>query len=198
MNKLFFIKISIIIICIYSKNFIISDINTFFIDIKTKNEIKNLENLFKFCNDNNDNIKMSKKFKKMENPKVSIISPIHNREIFLIRFLKNIQNQNFVNIEIILVDDKSYDNSVNILEEYQKKDKRMKIIKNKKNKGTFISRNIGVLYSKAEYIILPDPDHIISKDIISICIYYAEKYKFEIIRYHSYTGKKKILYFLIK
>ena len=57
MNKLFFIKISIIIICIYSKSFIISDINTFFIDIKTKNEIKNLENLFKFCNDNNDNIK---------------------------------------------------------------------------------------------------------------------------------------------
>lgn len=138
---------------------------------------------------------MSKKFKKMKNPKVSIISPNHNRGRFLIRFLTNIQNQNFGNIEIIFVDDKSYDNSVNILEEYQKKDKRIKIIKNKKSKGTFIARNIGVLYSKAEYIILPDPDDIISKDIISICIYYAEKYKFEIIRYHSYTGKKQDIIF---
>ena len=70
---------------------------------------------------------MSKKFKKMKNPKVSVISPIHNRGRFLIRFLNNIQTQNFENIEIIFVDDKSNDNGVNILEEYQKKDKRIKI-----------------------------------------------------------------------
>ena len=134
MNKLFFIKISIIIICIYSKSLILFNINKILINIKTKNEIKNLEKFFKFCNDNNDKIKMCKKFKKMKNPKVSIISPIYNRGRFLIRFFKNIQNQNFDNIEIILVDDKSNDNGVNILEEYQKKDKRIKIIKNKKIK----------------------------------------------------------------
>ena len=45
---------------------------------------------------------------------------------FLIRFLKNIQNQNFGNIEIIFADDKSYDNSVNILEEYKKRTKELK------------------------------------------------------------------------
>jgi len=153
---------------------------------------KTLKNFLNFNNNN----KMSKKFKKMKNPKVSIISPIHNRGRFLIRFLKNIQSQNFDNIEIIFVDDKSNDNGVNILEEYQKKDKRIKIIKNKKNKGTLISRNIGVLYSKAEYIILPDPDDIISKDIIGICLYYAEKYKFEIIRYHSYKGNEQGIIFI--
>ena len=68
---------------------------------------------------------MNKKFKKMKNPKVSIISPNHNRGRFLIRFLTNIQNQNFGNIEIIFVDDKSYDNSVNILEEYKKRTKEL-------------------------------------------------------------------------
>ena len=57
MNKLFFIKISIIIICIYSKSFILSNINKIVIDIKAKNEIKNFEKFFKFYNDNNDNIK---------------------------------------------------------------------------------------------------------------------------------------------
>lgn len=86
----------------------------------------------------------------MKNPKVSVISPIHNRERFLIRFLKSIQYQRFYNIEIILVDDKSTDNSVKILEEYQKEDKRIKIIRHKRNKGTFISRNIGALYSQAK------------------------------------------------
>lgn len=44
---------------------------------------------------------------------------------------------------------------------------------------------------KNSNIILPDPDDIISKDIISNCLYYAEKYKFEIIRYLSYTGNKQ-------
>ena len=153
-----------------------------------KNEIKKLELFFKFCN---DNIKIRKKFKKMEKPKVSIISPIHNRERFLRTFLNCIQHQNFDNIEIILVDDKSTDNGVNLLEKYQKEDKRIKIIKNKRNKGTLLARNIGVLYSQAKYLILPDPDDIISKDIISTCLYYADKYKFEIIRFYAYTGNKK-------
>jgi len=81
---------------------------------------------------------MIKKFEKKINPKVSIISPIHNREMFLIRFFKNIQYQSFNDIEIILVDDNSNDNGMKIIKEYQKKDKRIKIIRHKKNKGTFI------------------------------------------------------------
>lgn len=128
-------------------------------------------------------LKWAKNLKKKINPKVSVISPIHNRQKFLITFLKNIQYQNFNDIEIILVDDNSTDNGIKILEEYQKKDKRIKIIKNKRNKGTFTTRNIEALYSKARYVILPDPDDIISKDIIKISLYYAEKYKFEMIRY---------------
>ena len=180
MNKnYFFIKISIImiLICLYPRFIIISIINNFISYIKIKIEIKRIKTLNKFCS---DNIKIIKKFRKMKNPKVSLISPIYNREGFLTRFLKNIQHQNFDDIEIIFVDDKSTDAGVKILKKYQKLDKRIKIIKHKKNKGTFISRNIGVLYSNAKYIILPDPDDIISKDIIRTCLYYAEKYNYEI------------------
>ena len=57
MNKSFFTKISIIIICTYSNNFILFNINKIFIDIKIKNEIKNFEHFFKFCN---SKIKISK------------------------------------------------------------------------------------------------------------------------------------------
>ena len=135
---------------------------------------------------------MIKKFKKKINPKVSVISPIHNRQQFLITFLKNIQYQSFNDIEIILVDNNSTDKGIKILEEYQKKDKRIKIIRNKRNKGTFTTRNIGVLYSKAKYVILPEPDDIISKDIIKISLYFAEKYKFEMIRFQLYRYKQKI------
>jgi glycosyltransferase involved in cell wall biosynthesis len=136
-------------------------------------------------------IEIRKKFKKKKKPKVSVISPLHNRERFLKTFLNCIQHQNFDNIEIIFVDDKSTDNGVNLLEKYQEKDERIKIIKNKRNKGTLIARNIGVLYSQAKYLILPDPDDIISKDIINTCLYYAEKYKFEIVRFYAYSGNKK-------
>ena len=73
----------------------------------------------------------------------------------------------------------------------QDKDKRIILIKNKKNKGTLISRNIGVLYSKGKYLIFPDPDDIIDKNILKNCYIYAEKYNYEMIRFNMYTGKHK-------
>ena len=81
------------------------------------------------------------------------------------------------------------DNSVNIIETYSKYDKRMQLIKLKKNKGTFAARNIGILLSKGKYIILPDPDDIISKNILNKCYKYCERNKYEIIRFIIYDGK---------
>ena len=129
------------------------------------------------------------KYKKSFTPKISIISPIYNSEKFLLRLLKSIQNQNILDIEIIMVDDFSIDNSVQLIEKYKKEDNRIVLIKNKKNKGTFINRNIGVLFSKGKYIILPDPDDILSKNIINFCYKYAEKYNYEIVRFKLYLGK---------
>ena len=148
-KKFFFIKLSIIVICLYYNDSILSYIDYFIYYIKIKNDINNFERFFKFCE---NNIKIIKKFNIKVNPKVSVISPIYNRERFLVTFLKSIQYQDFNDIEIILLDDNSTDNGFKLLEEYQKKDKRIKIIKQKRKKGTFISRNIGVLYSKAKYV----------------------------------------------
>ena len=128
----------------------------------------------------------------MSNPKVSIISPVFNREKFLTRFISSIQYQTYSNIEIIFVDDGSIDDSVNIIQQYKKKDERIILIKNKKNKGTFKARNIGVIYSIGKYIIIPDPDDILSKDIINTCYNYVEKYNYEIIRFNIYKGNGKI------
>ena len=86
-----------------------------------------------------------------------------------------------------MVDDYSLDNSVKIINEYKKKDNRIKLIKNIINKGTFICRNLGVLFSKGKYIVLQDPDDILSKNIINLCYNYAEKYDYEMIRFGLYS-----------
>ena len=131
-------------------------------------------------------------FKKLKNPKISIISPIYNRVRYIIRLIKSIQNQSFYDIEIILVDDCSKDDIIITLEKIKTIDERIVLIKNKKNKGTFISRNIGVQFSKGKYIILPDPDDIISKNILKYCYKLAEKHKYEMIRFLQYTGVSQI------
>ena len=56
-----------------------------------------------------------------------------------------------------------------------------------------MARNLGVLKSKAKYIIIPDPEDIISKDIIRICYKYGEKYHYDIIRFNMYFGNGKLL-----
>jgi glycosyltransferase involved in cell wall biosynthesis len=184
-----FIKISLIIISsifkidIYSKSYLLRT------NVYYKNEIKRIEDYFNYCN----NLKEKQNFKKVNNPKISIISAIYNREKFISRFIGSVQSQSFKDIEIILVDDNSFDNSIKLIEKMKKEDKRIVLIKNKKNRGTFMARNLGVLKSKAKYIIIPDPDDIISKDIIRICYKYGEKYHYDIIRFNMYLGNRKIL-----
>ena len=127
-------------------------------------------------------------------PKVSIISPIFNRCQYLPRLLKSIQSQKFTDIEIILIDDFSSDNSVSLIKQYQSIDKRIVLIKNKKNYGTFRSRNIGILKSKGQYIILPDPDDILLKNSLYILYHYAIKYNYEMLRFNLYMGNGQIFF----
>jgi len=187
-----FIKIIIIIICLSFYNNIFSSFKLFFNYLKLQSEFNKNEKIFQFSN--NYKLKTIKKFKKINNPKISIISPVYNSEKFILRFLKSIQNQNFIEIEIIFIDDFSIDNSIQIIKNYKKQDNRIILLQNKKNKGTFINRNLGVLYSKGKYIILPDPDDILTNNILNFCFKFASKYQSEIIRFNLYIGKGKIVF----
>jgi len=154
--------------------------------IKDNIEIFKISNFLKFCSNSH---KIIKKFKKRDKPKISIISAIYNREKFLSRLLKNLQYQNFRDIEIIFIDDFSKDNSVKIIKEFQKIDKRVILIRNRENKGTFVARNIGILNSKGKYINIPDPDDILSKDILKISFRMAKKFNYDIIRFNSCNSR---------
>lgn len=89
---------------------------------------------------------------------ISIIVPIYNTDKYLDQCLTSLINQTLSNIEIICVDDCSTDKSYNILKQYANYDKRIKVIKNKKNQGQSISRNIAIKKSKSPYLMFCDSD----------------------------------------
>ena len=194
-NIIFFLII--IVVINFIQKFLISKINVYskielvISIIRMKKELKKNLNYLYFIKNKQIIINRHKRIRK---PKVSIISPIYNREKFIQKFLKIIQSQSFLRLEIIFIDDCSKDNSINLIEEYKKKDERILLIKNIFNKGTFISRNIGALYSKSKYIILPDPDDILDRNIINICFKYSEKYNYEMIRFNIYKINEKKAY----
>ena len=83
---------------------------------------KSFPDIEKYYSFNKNEILLKKKhFNKVETPKISIISAIYNKEKYLLRFIRNIQNQDFDDIEIILVDDCSNDNTIKYYREYAKR-----------------------------------------------------------------------------
>ena len=181
--------VTIIINIYFIKNFLISQINIYskiqliISYIKINKEFKKNINYLNFIK---NKVIIIKKYRRIKKPKVSVISPIYNREKYIPNFIKIIQSQTFQYFEIILIDDCSKDNSINLIEEYTNKDERILLIKNFFNRGTFISRNIGAIFSNSKYLILPDPDDILDKNIINICFKYSEKYDYDMIRFNIY------------
>lgn len=90
-------------------------------------------------------------------PKVSIVVPIYNVEKYLDRSIRSLINQSLQDIEIILVNDGSKDNSLAICKKYKQQDKRVKVI-DKPNGGVSSARNEGIKVAIGEYIGFIDPD----------------------------------------
>lgn len=97
-------------------------------------------------------------------PEISIIIPTYNVELFIARGLESCIRQTFSCIEIIIVDDCGKDKSIEIAQEYAKKDKRIKIVYNEKNLGTLRARYEGVIVAQGKYIMFLDPDDILKQN----------------------------------
>ena len=100
------------------------------------------------------------------NPLVSIIIPVHNGEKYLKESIESCLNQDYSPLEIIVVDDKSEDNTLEILSEYQKKSNILKVISVEKQNGLGNVINIGVKNSNGKYIARMDADDIMCPDRI--------------------------------
>ena len=119
-------------------------------------------------------------------PKISIIIPIYNSQEELLSLHKSIQDQSLKTIEIIYIDNNSTDNSSQIIQNLQKRDKRIILLKNKGNKGPFYSRNKGVLFAKGEYIQFIDSDDAIFGNILEKSYLIAKFRNLDIIQYRAY------------
>lgn len=93
----------------------------------------------------------------MEKYKISVVVPIYNVEDYLKKCIESIVEQTYKNLEIILVDDGSIDNSLNICRQYQKKDARIHII-HKENGGLVAARKTGIEAATGDYIAFVDGD----------------------------------------
>jgi glycosyltransferase involved in cell wall biosynthesis len=89
---------------------------------------------------------------------VSIITPSYKSKQYISETIKSVLSQTYENWEMIIVDDASPDGSNKIIEEYCKKDKRIKLIKLEKNVGPAVARNIAIEKAKGKYIAFLDAD----------------------------------------
>lgn len=89
---------------------------------------------------------------------ISIIIPVYNVGKYLEKALLSVINQTMTNIDIICVDDCSTDNSLEILQKFEKIDSRIKVLKHSKNLGVSCARNTGLAVVKTDYIMFLDPD----------------------------------------
>ena len=99
-----------------------------------------------------------KEIKFYSSPKISIFLPIYNKANYLNKSIRSIQIQTLRNIEIIAVNDFSEDNTLEVLMNMSKKDFRIKIVNNNKNRGLLYSRAMGIINSRGEYLMNLDPD----------------------------------------
>ena len=97
-------------------------------------------------------------------PKMSIVIPVYNAEKYIEQCLKSCINQTMKDIEIILVNDESTDNTLEILNRYSEKDKRIIVI-NQKNTGPGLARNRGLDIAKGEYVFFVDSDDFFEKNL---------------------------------
>lgn len=112
-------------------------------------------------------------------PKISIIVPIYNVEKYLPECLISIQKQTYSNLEIILVNDGSSDNSASICKKVLEQDERFIYIE-KENGGLSSARNYGIEKSTGDYLVFIDSDDYICEDMISVMLSYMVKYEADI------------------
>lgn len=125
-------------------------------------------------------------------PKVSVIVPVYQAEKFIGRCIESICNQTFEDIELILIDDGSKDNSYMCCLEYASKDARIKVL-HQENKGVSATRNKGIRESKGKYILFVDSDDYIEQDMVEEMYMNAETTGAKVVICgYDYVYKKKI------
>lgn len=137
----------------------------------------------------------------MEKNFISVIMPSYNSEEFIELAIQSVLEQTFTNIELIVIDDASSDNTTNIIKNMAEKDSRVCFIQNEKNMGVAYTRNKGFDLSRGEYVALLDSDDVWHPQKLEKQLILAKKFMADIV-YCSYGiidefGKKRCNDFIV-
>lgn len=127
--------------------------------------------------------------------KISVIIPVYNSSTYLRKCLDSVVNQTLKDIEIIVINDGSTDDSKNIIEEYLCKYKNIIFI-DQENKGIGKTRNIGIKKATGEYITFVDSDDYIKENMLEEYYKYAKKHSFDLVigSYIKKINNKEIIF----
>ena len=163
---------------------------SFFYIFFIANEISKIKNFWKINRKNQLIVKASyHNNNKKEIPDISIIITVYNQVNCFYRALRSIQNQSLQNFEIIIIDDCSTDNSLEILQKYQNEDNRIIILKHMYNYGTIKSRSDAIKLAKGKYVtILDGDDGFSNRNILYNCFNIAKIGNLDVVEF-------KLVYF---
>lgn len=112
--------------------------------------------------------------KELKSPKVSVIIPVYNTDAYLEEAVRSIMNQTLKELEIIIIDDGSTDNSLTIIKKLAQEDNRIKWI-SQPNMGLSVARNIGIENAGGEYLYFMDSDDFLEADALMSCLQTADQ-----------------------
>jgi glycosyltransferase EpsJ len=115
-------------------------------------------------------------------PALSIIVPMYNTRDYLPRCLDSIVNQTQQNIEVVIVDDASTDDSLDIAERYARDDPRFTVVRHLQNEGLHVARINGVLASSGQYLCYVDSDDCVAPDMFAEMYRSAVTLKADVVR----------------
>lgn len=175
-----------------------------FVPQKTKNLVSNIRYKGWECTIEGYKRKMRKEERNLspDHICVSVIIPMYNARKYLRECLDRLLMQTLQSIEIICVNDGSTDATLDLLQEYEKKDSRIRIV-NQENQGAGVARNSGMAVAQGEYYLFLDADDIFH---VNLCeeAYYKAKYDnadivlFQAFRYNVQTCKKEEMNWVLK
>ena len=116
----------------------------------------------------------------MNNPLVSILLPVYNTSAYLPQCLDSVLAQTYENLQVVLVDDGSKDNSLEICQQYAAKDSRIEVY-HQENQGVATARNALLSKIKGDYFFFVDSDDWIELDMIEFLLTRAEKERADIV-----------------
>ena len=121
----------------------------------------------------------------MKQEQISVIVPVYNGELYLKECIDSIRNQTYPNLQIIIVNDGSTDNTSVVCEQYARIDKRIQVV-NKENAGLVAARKTGIEHASGKYIGFVDADDWIDKDMYESLLNVMEKYQCDLAASGNY------------